>query len=171
MTFERMREYPLALQVDTDLARLRQWSLLFGIPFPAHNAGTTGLLRLKPDGDGQRADFVLTGTATGIAEPQLEIERMQALKRAHLGAGRLDFRFAGEATLAADSLAGHFAPGLLIDAKAFSLETLVAEDARLVSQKSQSFSWSRRDGQWQLGPANYEIASDTIRLGDTTIRD
>ena len=25
MTFERVREYPLALQVDTDLARLRQW--------------------------------------------------------------------------------------------------------------------------------------------------
>ena len=198
MTFERVREYPLALQVDTDLARLRQWSLLFGIPFPAHNAGTTGLLRLKPDGDGQRADFVLTGTATGITEPQLEIERadteisgtiawndhaqdvtvsgtgelsMQALKRAHLGAGRLDFRFAVEATLAANSLAGHFAPGLLIDAKAFSLETLVAEDARLVSRKSQSFAWSRNDGQWQLGPANYEIAAGTILLGDTTIHD
>ena len=197
MTFERGRDYPLALQVETDMARLRQWSLLFGIPFPAHDAGTTGLLRLKPDAEGQRADFTLTGAATDIAEPQLEIARaetgmtgtlawndraqdvtvsgtgeltMRALKREHLGAGRLDFRFAGDATLTADGLAGRFAPGLRIDASAFTLESLVAEDTRLVSRQTQSYAWNRRDGQWQLGPANIEIAAGTIRLGDTVIR-
>ena len=196
MIFERGRDYPLVLQVETDLARLRQWSLLFGIPFPAHNADTTGLLRLKPDADGQRADFTLTGTANGIAEPQLEIERakteitghiawndhsqevtfsgtgelsMRALKREHLGADQLDFRFTGGGTLTPDGLAGHFAPGLHIHASAFNLESLVTENARLVSQKSQSFEWNRHDGQWQLGPANYEIAAGTIHLGDTAI--
>ena len=197
MTFERGRDYPLALQVDTEMARLRQWSLLFGIPFPAHNAGTTGLLRLKPDADGQRADFELTGTASDIAEPQLEIGRaesamsgkiawndlaqevtvtgkgtltMLALKREHLDAARLDFRFDTSATLTGDGLAGHFAPGLVINASAFTLETLVTENARLVSRKSQSFSWNRRDSQWQLGPASYEIAAGTVNLGKTAIR-
>ena len=197
MTFERGQDYPLTLQVDTDLARLRQWSLLFGIPFPAHNADTIGLLRLKPDGDGQSADFELTGTASDIAEPQLAIGRaeteitgniawnddaqevtasatgelsMQALKREHLGADQLDFDFTGSATLTTDGLAGQFARGLLINASTFNLETLVAEDARLVSQKSQSFSWNRRNGQWLLGPASYKIATGTLDLGNTVIR-
>ena len=196
MTFERGRDYPLALQVDTDMARLRQWSMLFGIPFPAHNADTTALLRLKPDGDGQRADFELTGAASGIAEPELEIERaetamsgkiawndpaqevsvagtgtlsMFALKREHLDADRLDFRFNSSATLTGDGLVGHFSPGLLINASAFTLETLVTENARLVSRKSQSFSWNRQDSRWQLGPASYEITAGTVNLGNVAI--
>ncbi|MDX1345588.1 MAG: YdbH domain-containing protein, partial [Sedimenticolaceae bacterium] len=197
MTFEHGRDYPLALQVDTDMARLRQWSLLFGIPFPAHNAHTIGLLRLKPDGDGQSADFELTGTASDIAEPQLEIARaeteitgnlawnndaqevsvsasgeltMLALKKEHLDADRLDFRFDSSVTLTGDGLAGQFAPGLLINASAFTLEALATENARLVSQQPQSFSWNRRDSQWQLGQASYEIAAGTVDLGKTAIR-
>ncbi len=197
MTFERGRDYPLALQVDTDMVRLRQWSMLFGIPLPAHNARTTALLRLKPDGNGQQADFELTGAASDIAEPKLEIARaetamsgkiawndgaqeltvagngsltMLALKREHLDADRLDFRFDSSATLTGDGLAGDFAPGLLINASAFTLENLVTENARLVSRKSQSFSWNRRDSQWQLGPASYEITAGTVNLGKTAIR-
>jgi len=196
MTYERGREHPLALQVDTDLARIRQWSLLFGIPFPAHNAATSGLLRLKPDAEGQQAEFTLSGSASGIDEPQLQIAHantnitgtlgwsdqspdiaiaaggelsMQNLYRERIDVGQLDFRFSGDLSITGDGLAGNFAPGLFIDARAFSLETLAAEDARLVSQKPQSFSWKRRDGQWQFGSANYDFAAGTIRLGESLI--
>ena len=196
MTFERGREYPLALQADTDLVRIRQWSALFGIPLPAHNAATSGLLRLKPDGEGRQATFMLSGTASGIDEPQLVIERantnikgtvgwsdhssdllismggelsMQHLDREQIDAGQLDFSFSGDLSITGRGLAGNFAPGLLIDAKAFSLETVSAEDARLVSLKSQSFSWERRDRKWQFGPANYDFTAGTIRLGESII--
>ncbi|MGD8557398.1 MAG: hypothetical protein PVJ14_08585, partial [Chromatiales bacterium] len=196
MTFERGREYPLALQADTDLARIRQWSMLFGIPFPAHNAATSGLLRLKPDGEGRQATFTLSGSASGIDEPQLQMERadtnlrgtlgwsehssdlsismegelsMRNLSRERIDVDQLDFSFSGDLAVTGDGLAGTLAPGLAIDAKAFSLEKLRTEDVRLVSGKSQTFSWNRRDGHWQFDQASYDLAAGTIRLGESII--
>ena len=75
--FDRAQEQPFTLNLESDLARLRQWATLFGIPFPAHNAVTRGTLHLKPDFAARQASFIISGTADGIDEPGLQIERAE----------------------------------------------------------------------------------------------
>lgn len=181
--FDASKEQPLIFNVESDLARLRQWATLFGIPFPAHNADTNATLTLKPDFDNREADFTVTGSAEAIDEPQLQIARaetvitgklrwqddtpdivitgdadliLKKLERVEMQAERLAFNTSGELRITRTGLSGDFLPGLRIESDNFHLGDIVTDTVLLVAQEPQSFEWIEESGQWRFGNSSFE---------------
>ncbi|MEJ2308324.1 MAG: YdbH domain-containing protein [Gammaproteobacteria bacterium] len=196
--FDRLQEQPFRFSLESDLARLRQWATLFGIPFPAHNAVTRGTLRLKPDFAGRQASFSISGTADGIDEPGLQIERaetslegmlrwqedapdilvagtaeliMEQLQRPELRAGRLRFQADAEVVITPEGLTGSLQKEALVESEGFALESIESGRASILALAEQRFDWEQATGTWHFGAGRYDMRLDAGALPTFRLED